>query len=136
MAAASLPGSMKAMQVGRREGKVMMANNEKKQSSLAPSANARALLIGMLGPALQAMGAGWDVLEHGVLARDEIGELTLRHIMLGPAHLVIFAGFLISIVCIPLAMQVVLAEPEELDIPLFEPDGETVLTDVSLKSWR
>ncbi len=110
-----------------------MVNGEKKQSSPALSANGRALLIGMLGPAIQAMGAAWDLLEHGVLARDEIGELTLRHIMLGPAHLVIFAGFLMSVVCIPLAMQVLLAEPAELDMPLFEPDGENVPTDISLK---
>ncbi len=110
-----------------------MVNSEKKQSSPALSANGRALLIGMLGPAIQAMGAAWDLLEHGVLAREEIADLTLRHIILGPAHLVIFAGFLISIVCIPLAMQVAVAEPAELDMPLFEPDGETVPTDISLE---
>ncbi len=110
-----------------------MVNSEKKQSSPALSANGRALLIGMLGPALQAMGAAWDLLEHGVLARDEIGELTLRHILMAPNHLVIFAGFLISIMCIPLAIQVVLAEPAELDMPLFEPDKETAPTDISLE---
>ncbi len=110
-----------------------MVNSEKKQSSPAMSANGRALLIGMLGPALQAVGVAWDLLEHAVLAPDKLHELTLRHILMAPEHLVIFAGFLISIVCIPLAMQVVLAEPAELDMPLFEPDGETVPTDNSLE---
>jgi hypothetical protein len=75
----------------------------------------RALLIGMFGPALQAAGVSWDLLEHGVLARGEIGQLTFEHIISGPAHLMMAVGFAISVVCIPLAIQVATASPDEVD---------------------
>jgi hypothetical protein len=69
----------------------------------------------MLGPALQAAGVAWDLLEHGVLARGEIGQLTFGHIISGPAHLMMATGFAVSVICIPLALQVAIAKPEELE---------------------
>ena|SRR6266545_2054363 len=80
-------------------------------------ASLRALLIGMLGPALQAAGVAWDLLEHGVFARSEIGHLTFEHIISGPAHLLMATGLAVSVVCIPLAIQVAMASPEELESP-------------------
>ncbi len=77
----------------------------------------RALLIGMLGPTLQAMGVVWDLLEHGVFARGEIGSLTLEHIVSGPAHLMMATGLALSAICIPIALQVAAASPEELARP-------------------
>ena len=77
----------------------------------------RALIIGMLGPALQAAGVAWDLLEHGVFARSEIGHLTFEHIISGPAHLLMATGFAVSVVCIPLALQVATARPGELERP-------------------
>ena len=79
------------------------------------TASVRALLIGMLGPALQAAGVAWDLLEHGVFARSEIGHLTFQHIVSGPAHLLMATGLAVSVVCIPLAIQVATARHEELD---------------------
>jgi hypothetical protein len=77
----------------------------------------RALLIGMLGPALQAAGVVWDLLEHGVFARGEIGSLTLEHIITGPAHLMMATGLALSAICIPIALQVAAASPEDLARP-------------------
>jgi len=85
------------------------------------SSSTRAVLIGLFGPALQTAGVAWDLLEHAVLAKGEVADLTLRHILLGPTHLVIVVGLLISVVCIPIAVRVALAKPEELEIPLFQP---------------
>ena len=81
------------------------------------SKHLRALLIGMLGPALQATGVAWDLLEHGVFARGEIGQLTLQHIVTGPAHLLMATGLALSAICIPIALQVATASPEELAGP-------------------
>ena len=77
----------------------------------------RALLIGMFGPVLQAAGVGWDLLEHVVLQRGEVGHLTLGHILSGPPHLVIFTGLIVSVICIPLAIEVAVARPEQLKLP-------------------
>ena len=77
----------------------------------------RALLIGMLGPALQAAGAAWDLLEHGVFAPAGGELITLTHIVSGPAHLMMATGFAVSVVCIPIALQVAAASPEELAPP-------------------
>lgn len=85
------------------------------------SPQVRALIIGMLGPALQAAGGLWDVLEHGVFAPVEGEEITLTHILSGPAHLLIFTGFALSVICIPIALQVAIARPEELEPPPDEP---------------
>jgi hypothetical protein len=86
------------------------------------STHLRAMLIGLLGPALQAAGVAWDLLEHGVLARSEIGHLTFEHVISGPAHLMMATGFAVSIICIPLALQVAIAGREELEAPAHESD--------------
>lgn len=69
----------------------------------------------MIGPALQAAGVAWDLLEHGVFARGEIGQLTFTHIISGPAHLMMATGFAVSVICIPMALQVAIAKPDELE---------------------
>jgi hypothetical protein len=80
---------------------------------------ARALVIAMLGPLLQAAGVAWDLLEHGVFARGELEHITFQHIVSGPAHLMVAAGFLVSCVCIPIAIEVAargewIGQPEDL----------------------
>ena len=87
------------------------------------SPQARALVIGMLGPLLQAAGLVWDLLAHGVFSDIDQSDLTLRHILMDPAHLVVFVGLMISAVCIPVAIQVALTQPEDLELPLFERQG-------------
>ncbi len=87
------------------------------------SQRTRALLIGMIGPVLQAIGVTWDLLEHAVLERNAVGHLTLTHILTGPPHLIIFTGFALSLFCIPIALQVAAARPEELEWPQPEPEA-------------
>ena len=79
------------------------------------SQQARALVIGLLGPSLQAVGVVWDLLEHAVFARSDVGHLTLTHILTGPAHLMIFTGFALCVVCIPIALQVAAARTDQLE---------------------
>ena len=71
----------------------------------------------MLGPALQAAGVAWDLLEHGVFAPASGELITLTHIVSGPAHLLMATGFAVSVVCIPIALEVAAASPEELARP-------------------
>jgi hypothetical protein len=85
----------------------------------------RAIVIGLLGPALQAVGVAWDLLEHGVLARSEIGHLTFEHIISGPAHLLMATGLAVSVICIPLALQVALARPDEVEDPCLDESPES-----------
>ncbi len=81
------------------------------------SPHVRALLIGMLGPVLQAVGVTWDLLDHGVFNGGGLEQITMQHIVTGPAHLMMFTGFMVSLVCIPMALQVAAASPEELEVP-------------------
>lgn len=84
----------------------------------------RALIIGMLGPSLQAVGGLWDLLEHGVFAPVGGEKITLTHILSGPAHLFIFTGFMLSVLCIPIAIEVARSRPEDLEAPPYEPDND------------
>ena len=96
----------------------------------------RGLLIGMFGPAVQAVGVAWDLLDHTLGHHDAAAESTLRHILFGSAHLVIFAGFVLSLICIPLALQVVLASPEEVELPEFERESERIPEATAAESTR
>ena len=83
------------------------------------SNNMRALIIGLAGPALSALGMLW-VLANVLI--DSGRELTFRYVIFDPGHLVIAAGVMISVVSIPVAFQVAAATPEDLELDLFEPD--------------
>lgn len=82
------------------------------------SASVRAALIGMLGPAVSALGLVWVLVSVVV---DTGRELTLRHVMFDPGHLVIAVGIGISAICLPVAFQVAAAEESELALTLPEP---------------
>ncbi len=83
------------------------------------STETRALIIAMLGPALSILGALW-VLANVLI--DTGRELTFRYVIFDPGHLVIVAGILVTIVSIPVAFQVAAAEPEEVELEVFEPE--------------
>ena len=69
----------------------------------------RALVIGLTGPAIQAVGVTWTVL-----------------------HLLIFVGLLVSIACIPVALEVARASDDDVALPVLGIDpGEEVLSDRS-----
>lgn len=84
------------------------------------SPQTRALLIALAGPALSALGALWVLAN---VAIDAGRDLTLRYLIFDPGHLVIAAGVAVSIICAPIALEVASAEPEEVEIDLFEPAG-------------
>ncbi len=81
------------------------------------SAQTRALLIAMLGPVLQAFGVAWDLLDHGVFPSAHAEQITLAHILTGPAHLMMATGFAVAVVCIPLALRVAVSPPEDFERP-------------------
>ncbi len=83
------------------------------------STQTRALLIAMLGPALSILGA-LCVLANVLI--DTGRELTIRYVVFDPGHLVIAAGIMVTIVSIPVAFQVAVAEPEDIELEAPEPD--------------
>ena len=86
------------------------------------SVKTRALIIGLTGPAIQAVGIVWTVI-HLLLVHWH-DSLTARHIVFESSFLFIFVGFLVSLVCIPVALEVGRATPEEVEQPLFEPSSD------------
>lgn len=81
------------------------------------SSQMRALLIGLSGPALQALGLLWVVANVTI---DTGRELTFRYVIFDAGHLVIAVGILVSIVCVPVAFQVAVAAPDDVELELFE----------------
>jgi|FLYL01.1.fsa_nt_gi hypothetical protein len=75
----------------------------------------RAFLIGMLGPALQFLGVAWDLLEHGLLHTHGLAETTFTHLISAPAHLLAAAGLLVSVIGIPVAIEVARSDEREFE---------------------
>ena len=71
--------------------------------------------MGMAGPALQAIGLVWEAVH--LLTAHTAFNVNARHLVFEPAVLVIVVGFLVSVVCIPAALEVVQARPQELQLP-------------------
>ncbi len=84
------------------------------------STRARAIAIGMFGPFVQGVGLLW-VLANALL--DSGRELTLRYVIFDSAHLVLFVGMLLSVVCLPIALEVAASAPEDVELELFEPEA-------------
>lgn len=82
-------------------------------------ATQRALVIGLLGPAIQALGWAWFLL-HLAIAHWSI-PMSARHLIYEPSFLLILIGFLISLVCVPVAIEVSRAAEEDLEIPIYAP---------------
>jgi len=84
------------------------------------SVRRRALLIGFLGPAIQAVGIGWEVLH--VLVSHWSEPLSARHFLYEPPFLLVIVGFLVAAVCLPVAIEVAQASEEEVAIPVYSPE--------------
>ena len=101
------------------------------------STRARAIAIGMFGPFVQGVGLLW-VLANALL--DSGRGLSLRYVSFDPAHLVLFVGMLLSLVCLPIALEVAAAAPEDVELELFEPEPESqpspALTDEVSGAWE
>jgi hypothetical protein len=79
------------------------------------SAQHRALIMGMAGPIIQAIGFVWEAI-HLFTAHTNF-NVNARHLAFEPAVLVIVVGLLVSFVCIPAAIEVSHATPRELELP-------------------
>ena len=79
----------------------------------------RALLIAFIGPALQALGLSWLALH--MLVIHWSGTFTARHLLYEPGALIAVAGFIVTLICTPLAIEVARAEESDLEIPVYEP---------------
>ncbi|HLF77470.1 MAG TPA: hypothetical protein VJB57_08255 [Dehalococcoidia bacterium] len=77
----------------------------------------RALIIGLMGPAIQAVGFLWQV-AHFYIAHHH-DSFSVRHLVFEPGLLMVIVGFLVSVVCVPLALEVTKASEAELEIPAF-----------------
>jgi len=101
------------------------------------STRARAIAIGMAGPFVQGAGLLW-VLANALL--DSGRGLSLRYVSFDPAHLVLFVGILLSVVCLPIALEVAAAAPEDVELELFEPEPRSqpapALTDEVGGAWE
>jgi len=101
------------------------------------STRTRAIAIGMLGPLVQGTGLVW-VLANAVL--DSGRGLSISNLSFDPAHLVVFVGTLLSVVCLPVALEVAAAAPEDVEPELFEPEPASqpspALTDEVGSAWE
>jgi hypothetical protein len=80
----------------------------------------RALIIGMTGPAIQTVGLMWQGVH---MAVSHWGSpLTARHLMYEPGVLLIVVGFLVTVVCLPVALEVSRASQAEVEIPVYAPE--------------
>ena len=79
----------------------------------------RALLIGMTGPGLQAIGLLWEVAH--ILVIHLHTPIAARHILFEPGFLLMFVGFVLSIVCVPVAIELARASEADVVIPVFGP---------------
>jgi hypothetical protein len=77
----------------------------------------RALLIALLGPALQVVGLAWTVLR--VAFEPGRAEFTVRYLVFDPGHLLIAVGLGVSIVCAPVVVQVAMADRSEVEVETF-----------------
>ena len=84
------------------------------------STHARALVIGLLGPSLAALGLLWLAVE--ALVDPRTGKFGFHHLMFNGPHLLVAAGTALSLMAIPLALRVAAARPEEVEIPVFDRD--------------
>ncbi|HLG11323.1 MAG TPA: hypothetical protein VI876_06135 [Dehalococcoidia bacterium] len=82
----------------------------------------RAYVIGLLGPALQAIGLTWEALH--VLIAHWSQPLSARHLAYEPGVLLLIVGLFVSLVCIPVAIEVAQAKERELEIPVYEPEAQ------------
>ena len=82
------------------------------------SSPARATAIGMLGPAISLVGLIWIVLDALLDPTPEAANF--RYFLFNSPHMMIAVGTVVSALCVPIAIQVARARPEELELPDFE----------------
>ena len=79
----------------------------------------RALFVAIVGPFLEGVGLVWGLIH--LLAAHHGDSMTVRHLLLEPPALVLLVGFVVSLVTIPVAVELASATTEETAIPVFTP---------------
>ena len=79
----------------------------------------RALIIGLLGPVIQGIGVVW-IAAHLLLYHLH-DPLDPRHLFFEAGVLLAGAGFLITLICVPVALEVARASDAEVALKVFEP---------------
>jgi hypothetical protein len=82
----------------------------------------RSLVIGLLGPAIQALGLVW-IASH-LLISHWSGTFSTRHLAYQPGVLLLVVGFFVTLVCVPVALEVARASQEDVEIPVYEPERD------------
>jgi hypothetical protein len=77
----------------------------------------RALMIGLMGPIIQTVGLIWALLKAAFFSPP---ELTFRYLIFDPPHLMIAVGVAVSVVAIPVVIDVARAAPKDVEIETFE----------------
>jgi hypothetical protein len=68
---------------------------------------------------MQAVGIAWEA-SHIALSHLH-NPILARHLLFEPGLLVVFVGFLVTVFCVPVALEVAVAAEEDVRIPVFEP---------------
>jgi hypothetical protein len=76
----------------------------------------RALIIGLAGAAIQAIGIAWALVH--LLAAHVHNAITARHIVFEAPFLLVIVGFLVTLVCVPVALEVGRASDEDVSLPV------------------
>jgi hypothetical protein len=87
------------------------------------SVKSRALVIGLAGPLVQAIGIAWALIH--LLVSHTHNAVTSRHIVFESPFLLIFIGFLVSLVCVPLALEVARANQDDVEMPILGSPGDS-----------
>ena len=74
-----------------------------------------------MGPAIQALGLLW-IAAHLFISHWS-GTFSTRHLVYQPGVLLIVIGFLVTVVCVPVALDVARASQEDVEIPIYEPEA-------------
>jgi hypothetical protein len=85
------------------------------------SNQSRALVIGLLGPAISGAGFLWMLAASLTLEPE---RTTFRYFVFDAPHLMIAAGIVAGLISVPVALSVALAEPEDVEFPAFDAEFE------------
>jgi hypothetical protein len=77
----------------------------------------RALIVGLMGPAIQAVGIVWQAAHFYFIHHHD--SFSVRHLVFEPGILMVVVGFIVTVVCVPLALEVSRASEADLEIPAF-----------------
>ena len=81
----------------------------------------RALIIALLGPSIQALGMVWTALHLLLIHWSQ--PFGPRHLIYEPGVLLVIVGFALTVVCVPVAMEVARASEEDVEIPDYAPEN-------------